>query len=128
TDTTMRQRITEHEARARRAEIDAVQKRLDVMGFGVAASLVKAVRHRAHTDVVTRLALLNRCLHVDVLLSMNRSGRIGVLWRLLATHLILQHGDADQTSVEIRVPVSSTLEHQCCRNLCFWKFVSLHPI
>jgi len=64
----MRQRVTEHEARARRAEIDAVQKRLDVIGFGVATSLVKAVRHRAYTHVVTLLALLNRYLHIDVLL------------------------------------------------------------
>src|SRR5262245_7135927 len=68
TDTTMRPRVTEHEAHARRAEIDAVQKRLDVIGFGVATSLAKAVGHRAHTDVVTLLALLNRCLHIDVLL------------------------------------------------------------
>src|SRR5262245_26249010 len=67
TDTTMRQRTTEHEARARRAEIDAVQKRLKVTGFRVATASVEAVRHRGHTDVVTLLALLNRCLLIDVL-------------------------------------------------------------
>src|SRR5215475_5292323 len=40
----------------------------------------------------------------------------------------LQQSDANQTSVEVYVSVSSTLKHQRCRNLCFWKFVSLHPI
>src|ERR1044071_6083417 len=40
----------------------------------------------------------------------------------------VQHSDSDHTSVEVWVSVSSTLEHQRCRNLCFWKFVSLHPI
>src|SRR6185295_1920548 len=39
-----------------------------------------------------------------------------------------QQSDAYLTSVEICVSVSSTLKHQRCRNLCFWKFVSLHPI
>src|SRR5215469_5269455 len=40
----------------------------------------------------------------------------------------LQQSDANPISVEVYVPVSSTLKHQRCRNLCFWKFVSLHPI
>src|SRR5262249_44358675 len=40
----------------------------------------------------------------------------------------LQQSDANRTSVEVYVSVSSTLKHQRCRNLCFWKFVSLHPI
>ena len=40
----------------------------------------------------------------------------------------LQQSDANQTSVEVCVSVSSTLKHQRCRNLCFGKFVSLHPI
>src|SRR5262249_39722574 len=41
---------------------------------------------------------------------------------------LLQQSDANRTSVEVYVSVSSTLKHQRCRNLCFWKFVSLHPI
>src|SRR5436309_457913 len=40
----------------------------------------------------------------------------------------LQQSDANRTSVEVCVSVSSTLKHQRCRSLCFWKFVSLHPI
>src|SRR5215475_10159916 len=40
----------------------------------------------------------------------------------------LQQSDANRTSVEVYVSVSSTLKHQRCRSLCFWKFVSLHPI
>src|SRR5215510_3048049 len=40
----------------------------------------------------------------------------------------LQQRDANRTSVEVYVSVSSTLKHQRCRNLCFWKFVTLHPI
>src|SRR5262249_33674848 len=40
----------------------------------------------------------------------------------------LQQSDANQTSVEIYVFVSSALKHQFCRNLCFWKFVSFDPI
>jgi hypothetical protein len=36
------------------------QQRPDVTCFGVATALVESVRHRAHTDVVTFLALLNR--------------------------------------------------------------------
>jgi len=40
----------------------------------------------------------------------------------------LQQSDANQTSVEVCVSVSSTLKHQRCRNLCFGKFVSLDPI
>src|SRR5262245_56829143 len=40
----------------------------------------------------------------------------------------LQQSDANQTSVEVYVEVISSLKHQRCRNLCFWKFVSLHPI
>src|SRR5436309_1053250 len=40
----------------------------------------------------------------------------------------LQQSDAHHTSIEIRVSVNSTLKHQRCRRLCFWKFVSLHPI
>src|SRR5215471_573367 len=39
-----------------------------------------------------------------------------------------QQSDANLTSVEVYVSVSSTLKLQRCRNLCFWKFVSLHPI
>src|SRR5215831_13977226 len=39
-----------------------------------------------------------------------------------------QQSDANLASVEVYVSVSSTLKHQRCRNLCFWKFVSLHPI
>src|SRR5207253_4453123 len=40
----------------------------------------------------------------------------------------LQQSDANPTSVEVYVSVSSPLKLQCCRSLCFWKFVSLHPI
>src|SRR4029450_1660772 len=40
----------------------------------------------------------------------------------------LQQSDANETAVEVYVSVSSTLKHQRCRNLCFGKFVSLHPI
>src|SRR5215831_16008961 len=40
----------------------------------------------------------------------------------------LQHSDANLTSVEVYVVVNSTLKHQRRRSLCFWKFVSLHPI
>src|SRR4030095_15273764 len=40
----------------------------------------------------------------------------------------LQQSDANLTSVEVYVSVSSTLKFQRCRSLCFWKFVSLHPI
>jgi len=40
----------------------------------------------------------------------------------------LQQSDANQTSVEVYVCVSSALKHQFCRNLFFWKFVSLDPI
>src|SRR3954462_13871292 len=40
----------------------------------------------------------------------------------------LQHGDANLTPVEVDVVVNSTLKHQGRRSLCFWKFVSLHPI
>src|SRR5262245_66553206 len=40
----------------------------------------------------------------------------------------LQQSDANPTSVEVYVSVSSALKLQCCRSLCFWKFVSLHPI
>src|SRR5262249_31805188 len=40
----------------------------------------------------------------------------------------LQHSDANLTSVEIYVVVNSTLKHQRRRRLCFWKFVSFHPI
>src|SRR5579864_157567 len=39
-----------------------------------------------------------------------------------------QKSYANLTSVEVYVSVSSTLKHQRCRNPCFWKFVSLHPI
>src|SRR5215470_17006041 len=40
----------------------------------------------------------------------------------------LQQSDANLTSVEVYVSVSSALKLQCCRSLCFWKFVSLHPV
>src|SRR5215831_6571115 len=40
----------------------------------------------------------------------------------------LQQSDANPMSVEVYVSVSSTLKYQRCGNLCFWKFVSLHPI
>src|SRR5690349_24869515 len=40
----------------------------------------------------------------------------------------LQQSDGDHASVEVYVSVSSTLKLQGCRSLCFWKFVSLHPI
>src|SRR5436309_13999258 len=40
----------------------------------------------------------------------------------------LQQSDGNLTSVEIYVSVNSALKHQRCRSLCFWKFVSLHPI
>src|SRR5262249_14753899 len=40
----------------------------------------------------------------------------------------LQQSDANKTSVEVHVSVICTLKHQRCRNICFWKFVSLHPI
>src|SRR5215469_4866637 len=40
----------------------------------------------------------------------------------------LQQSDANPMSVEVYVSVSSTLKLQRCRNLCFWEFVSLHPI
>src|SRR5215470_12287443 len=40
----------------------------------------------------------------------------------------LQQSDANLTSVEVYVSVSSALKLQCCRSLCFWKFMSLHPI
>src|SRR5215471_5789409 len=40
----------------------------------------------------------------------------------------LQQSDANHASVEVHVSVSSTLKHQRFRNLCFWEFVSLHPI
>ena len=39
-----------------------------------------------------------------------------------------QQSYANLTSVEVYVSVSSTLKHQRCRNLCFWKFVRLHLI
>src|SRR4029077_19790771 len=39
-----------------------------------------------------------------------------------------QQSYANLTSIEVYVSVSSTLKHQRCRNPCFWKFVSLHPI
>src|SRR6201993_3515211 len=39
-----------------------------------------------------------------------------------------QQSYANLTSVEVYVSVSSTLKHERCRNPCFWKFVSLHPI
>src|SRR5438132_1372916 len=50
-----------------------------------------------------------------------------------ADHLInpgrsLQQSDGNLTSVEICVSVNSALKHQRCRNVCFWKFASLHPI
>src|SRR5262249_26308829 len=40
----------------------------------------------------------------------------------------LQQSDADPASVEVNVSVSSALKLQCCRSLCFWKLVGLHPI
>ena len=40
----------------------------------------------------------------------------------------LQQSNANLTSVEVYVPVSSTLKQQRCKSLGFWKFVSLHPI
>src|SRR5262249_45711846 len=40
----------------------------------------------------------------------------------------LQQSDANPTSVEVYVSVSPALKFQSCRSLCFWKFVSLHPI
>src|SRR5437588_12319240 len=40
----------------------------------------------------------------------------------------LQQSDGNLTSVEIYVSVNPALKHQRCRNLCFWKFVSLHQI
>src|SRR5262249_26105027 len=40
----------------------------------------------------------------------------------------LQQSDANPMSVEVWVSVSSALKLQHCWNLCFWKFVSLHPI
>ena len=40
----------------------------------------------------------------------------------------LQQSDANLTSIEVYVSVSSALKLQCCRSLCFWKFVSLYPI
>jgi len=40
----------------------------------------------------------------------------------------LQQSDANHTSVEVYVAVSSTFKHQRCRSLCFRKFVSRHPI
>src|SRR6201988_2046938 len=39
-----------------------------------------------------------------------------------------QQSYANLTSVEVYVSVSSTLKHQRCRNPCFLKFLSLHPI
>src|SRR6202795_1712565 len=47
---------------------------------------------------------------------------------LLLSGRSLQQSDANLTSVEVYVPVNSTLKHQRCRSFCFWKFVSLHPI
>ena len=44
-----------------------------MIGFGLAIALVEAVRHRAHADVVTFLALLNRCLHIELSLSFCRA-------------------------------------------------------
>src|SRR5438309_2861577 len=40
----------------------------------------------------------------------------------------LQQSDGNLTSVEIYVSVNSALKHQGRRSLCFWNFVSLHPI
>src|SRR5215471_897234 len=40
----------------------------------------------------------------------------------------LEQSDANLTSVEVYVSVSSALKLQCCWSLCFWKFVSLHPV
>src|SRR4029450_2153417 len=40
----------------------------------------------------------------------------------------LQQRDANQTSVEVYVSVSSRLKYKRRRNFCFGKFVSLHPI
>src|SRR5207248_10066367 len=40
----------------------------------------------------------------------------------------IQQGDGNLTSVEIYSSVNSTLKYQGCRSLCFWNFVSLHPI
>ena len=40
----------------------------------------------------------------------------------------LQQSDSNLTSVEIYVSVNSTLKHQRCRSLCFWKFAGFHPI
>src|SRR5215831_7162785 len=40
----------------------------------------------------------------------------------------LQQSDANPTSVEVYISVSSALKLQCSRSLCLWKFVSLHPI
>src|SRR5262252_2398163 len=49
-------------------------------------------------------------------------------FRSLKAKRSLQQSDADQTPVYVYVSISSTLKHQRCRSLCFWKFVSLHPI
>src|SRR5205085_12190322 len=40
----------------------------------------------------------------------------------------LQQSDGNLTSVEIYVSVNSALKHQGRRSLCFWNFVSLHPV
>src|SRR5437660_11897888 len=40
----------------------------------------------------------------------------------------LQQSDGNHTSIEVYISINPALKQQRCRNLCFWKFVSLHPI
>ena len=58
----------------------------------------------------------------------NRKPYCGDRRSILLTARSRQQSYFNLTSVEIYLFVSSTLKHQCCRKLCLWKFVSLHPI
>src|SRR6185503_2131674 len=63
-----------------------------------------------------------------VIVDSHASRQSGVSKPMFLSGRSRQQSDANLTSVEVCVSVSSTLKHQRCRNPCFWKFVSLHPI
>src|SRR5439155_11720290 len=70
----------------------------------------------------------NSCIFLDRDCRLARDRESGDRRAMFLSGRSLEQSDANQTSVEVYVSVSSTLKLQRCRSLCFWKFLSLHPI
>jgi hypothetical protein len=57
-------RIAQQKVRARRAHIEAVEQRGDVIRLGVAAASIQTVRNRAEANTATALTLVDAALHL----------------------------------------------------------------